>query len=231
MLDPRLAAFLEFTRQHESDLRRIARRCREATHEDVQNQAWLLADSLAKKHGQDLALYFSDPSFRATLVAHLVNHFVHFRERKIRNSLRLEQTEAHERDRYDSIVAAASIGRGGDPLFLLLAEESSREAFQPSPHDTESGAYLHLLEANGQSMRRLADSLMISVSYCYRRRRRARELCAVQHSLLVGLAHEESLPLRAWRRFPVHREYRKGVCGYPLTESFPLEGDASEVSR
>jgi len=200
MSDPEFTAFEVFSSLRKGDLIRIARRCGEATENDVANEAWLLARELTKKHNQDPTFYFSDPVGQRTLLGYLFNRFVRYRETKIRNSIRLEWTEVEQPERYDSIVAAASIAKMGDPLRILLAEESPKKGYEPSPHDTETGAYLRLLELHGGSMRALAESLNISLSHCYRRRRRAREICKVQQPLFNGTAHDDRSPLGSWRQ-------------------------------
>jgi hypothetical protein len=204
MHDLRLAAYLAFVADCSLALRRIANHTRkEFSFEEVKDEAWIIAAELADKQHKEITTFFTDAIHRQLLLSHLFMHLVHFRERKIRNAVRLDQAEADGPDKYETILGACD-PETSDPLSLLIREAPSKN---PDPGDeTVASGYVYMLRAVGNSKQALAEALLISGSYfrqCY-----ARALYLAEHQLCLfhGLAHDERQPLRAWRKFQIHAD-------------------------
>ena len=160
MKDPRVAAYLTFVEECKEDLERIAAYTRkEFSVDDVKGEAWIVADALAKKQGEEITTIFTD--LRKLLLAHLCNHVVNFREKILRKAVRLDAREADEPDRYETLVGPAT-SEYSDPS--SAAETPPPENDDPG-HGTVAGGYFYLLRKTDGSKRALAECLMISYSY------------------------------------------------------------------
>lgn len=90
-----------------------------------------------------------------------------------------------------------------EPLHLLLAYEAMADSpAEPPSHESPASAFIALLRVYDNKMIKLAEYLLISLSYCYRYYAKARHLAICQHPLRPPmLASEEELTPRSWRRF------------------------------
>ena len=206
MEDPWYAAFKRFITLRDKDIRRIASHTRgEYTVSDVQNEGWLIACDLAGTEDM-MVTTLAGPEFQETVLGHLYQRLVRYGDRKVRHAVRLDQKDQDGPDKYDLLDEA-----GGaellDPLATLMAQEAKPpQNDDPSPHDTQAGAFVYLLRRNGRNVRSLADYLLISVSHCYRRIARERHLVEHQCSMAFGTAHDDpGFPLRRWRNFRIRR--------------------------
>ena len=104
-----------------------------------------------------------------------------------------------------------------DPLNALIqAEEDEPEL---NAHQSLAGAYLQLLRRFDNRMAGVADHLLISVSYCYRRCAHARHLAVYQCPLPpTAAADDAAFVPGAWRRFRAVRQ--------PIQLSLEFLGDA-----
>jgi hypothetical protein len=135
-----------------------------------------------------------------------------------------------------AVKTAIAINRRRPGSAPLIPQRTRSISSGLGPHDTESGAYLHLLEQHHGSIQELADSLLISVSYCYHRRKRALERCKVQCLLFSGTSHDSNLPLRGWRNWRYQRATRGHDVGddraLRLAQLWPLKlaAERQEIS-
>ena len=203
MQDLTLIAFQSFIRQHDVALRRIASHSRgEFSVEDIQNEAWIIGQLLAQKYEMEVTPYFTDHIHQKTLLSHLYNHIVKFRESKIRNAVRLDQTDADEPDKYETMLGAAD-PEMWEPSALLVRERPSK---YDNPDDgTVASGYLYLLRQLNGSKRALAEMLKISRSYLDHCLARAVVLAQHQLCLFDEAAHDERQPLRGWRKFRIRK--------------------------
>jgi hypothetical protein len=235
MQDLRLIAFQSFIRQCDPDLKRIASHTRrEFGVEDLQNESWVIAQRLAQKNQIEITLYFTDRAHQRTLLSHLYNSVVKFRESKIRNAVRLDQADADERDKYDTMLGAAE-PEICEPSSLLAREA---ESINGDPDDgTVASGYLYLLRQADGSKEVLAETLMISRSYLDHCLTRAIIFAKYQHCLFSGAAHDERQPLRGWRKFRIRKVNREDaqnddlfgspICGIALVGGDPVDSQSS----
>ncbi|QWP78512.1 hypothetical protein J5226_09020 [Lysobacter sp. K5869] len=193
--------FQRFLCEHEKALKRIASHTRrEHSYEDVVNEAWLMADTLAARDG--IAADFGDPAFQQRLLSHLYQHLVRYTELHVRRSVRLDHAPGDGSDPGAShpLLNRLTSDDGHDPLSLLLAAEARPAApTQANERHSLAGTYLTLLNHLGNRMPRVARHLLISRSYAYRRFADARTITANQHALLLN-PPASACALRPWRR-------------------------------
>jgi hypothetical protein len=205
--DPRYTAFKQFLALRCKDIQRIASHTRnEYTVADVENEAWLIASDLVGD--EDFTAHFLNPEFQGTLLRYLYQQLVKYKERKFRNPVRLDQKDDDGPDQYD-LLGGAGNNDTPDPLAILIASEDAPPGNdEPNPHDTQAGAYVHLLRRHKGSIRDLAEYLRISVSHCYRCIARARELARYQSALSFSMARDD-MRIRRWRNFRVRGVARR----------------------
>lgn len=187
-------SFEKFVDAHRSDLGRIARHTRgEHQFHDVVGEAWLMAHTLAEKHGVPLDL--DDEASCKRLLAHLYQHLVRYTERHVRYAVRLDPGGYDTADAAHPLLQRIAADPGSDPLAALCRIESSPAATTGS---SQAAAYVLLLRQCNGSMHSLARYLLISPSYAYRRCARIRTSVSSQHSLDLCLA-VSTQTLRPWR--------------------------------
>ncbi|MET4729225.1 hypothetical protein ABIE09_003038 [Lysobacter enzymogenes] len=193
--------FDRFVAEHQKDLKRISSHTqREHSYQDVVNEAWLMADTLATR--SSISIDFGDPAFRSLLLSHLYQHLVRYTDLNVRRAVRLDHAIGDDDapGAAHPLFNALASDDGRDPLALLLAAEA-----MPAPvslaneRHSLASAYLTLLDHFRNRMRCVARHLLISVSYAYRRCADARLITAHQHALLLAPPASVSA-LRAWRR-------------------------------
>ncbi|OWT56827.1 hypothetical protein [Candidimonas nitroreducens] len=88
MDDDRLAEFMQFSRKYRHKFRRIANATRnECQHDDVQNEAWILAERWEQA---GTPIDFDNPKDIDKLFSFLYSKLVKHVEKKIRNAVRLD---------------------------------------------------------------------------------------------------------------------------------------------
>lgn len=194
-------AFDRFLTLRNKDLRRIARHTQgEMELCDVQSEAWLMAQRLFERRG--VLIEFDNAQHQELLLSHLYQQLVRYTELQVRHAVRLDHWAHGDDPANDThpILNKLSADDSSDPLALLVAkEEASAELVDASHHGSLAGAYVRLLHHFDNRMQTVAEHLLISLSYCYQRCRKARVLVQWQLSLPIDVDHDR-LP-GAWRRF------------------------------
>lgn len=203
--------FLAFVQDRRADLRRIAAATRrEQSLDDVVNEAWLLARTLAGAAPPD----YADPAFQKTLLAHLFQKLVRYTETTVRYAARLDQAlPGHEADDASATLAARLAGReDDDPLVARVrAEEQQANTLAPLEWASPAGVWLLLLQRFDHRMDELSRFLRISVSHAYRCRGKARLTTLRQHSVALEAQAGE---LRPWRLRHAERAPRQLVLEF-----------------
>lgn len=222
-----MEAFSQFLQDQQTALRRIARHTRgEHTHEDVVQEAWLMAGQVADHAGREVD--FSCPDFLQLLLSHLYQHLVRWTELNVRHGVRLDHSahpDADEDAPHPMLTRLASDG-GADRLSCLISrEEESHEPRMPADVlHSSAHAYVTLIEHFDRQMSSVARHLLISRSYAYRCWARARHLASTQRSLAL-LPAPPATALSAWRRWRVDRAPRQ--MAFDFDDPLPLPQPAS----
>lgn len=193
--------FQRFLREHEKSLKRIASHTRrEHTYDDVVNEAWLMADTLAAREG--IVVDFGDIVFQQRLLSHLYQHLVRYTELNVRRAVRLDHSPGGDADpgAAHPLSNRLTSEDSDDPLSLLLAMEAGPgPPARANEQHSQASIYLTLLNHLDNRMSRVARHLLISPSYAYRRFAIARLITANQHALLFA-PPASAAALRPWRR-------------------------------
>ncbi|AMP37325.1 hypothetical protein [Ralstonia solanacearum] len=172
-----------------SDLRRIANRSRgETTVEDLQAEAWLVAEELSRD--RDPPPDAGDKGFHQQILGRLYNRFVKFADKRLRFAVRLdEQREDDEGGmRENPIAAALAAPEDYDPSRALEKREDERgQELQVLGHFAEAVAYLRIFAAMKNDRCAIADHLAIAACTLRRRMKRAEWVVKLQPSLFDGI--------------------------------------------
>lgn len=163
---------------------------------------------MAKKlhETKGIATDFGDEGYERRLLAYVFQKLVTYADRKIRHATRLDDGEDSEGVESEGQAIARKLAAPGstEPLVALLAQEAAARAPpEPRPRQSPAAAWLVLLRRFDNRMQRVANHLLISLSYCYRCYGRARMLAIAQHPLRD--ASRRKLAPRAWRPFQIIR--------------------------
>lgn len=190
--------FTRFSVDRSTDLRRIARHTRgEHTYEDVINEAWLMAATLADR--DQVVIDYSDPSFQDMLIAHLYQHLVRYTDLCVRHAKRLDAPVFNDGSSESTYIDSVIGNDDATPLDNLIEHETA-SLRKSSPNDNHSiaSAYLILLERFDYRMRRLSTYLNISIQHTYRRFKAIQIQTSAQHALPLAPAATRDT-LRPWR--------------------------------
>lgn len=195
--------FEKFVVQCTKDLRRIAAHTRgEFTFQDVVNEAWLLAADLhARKH---MEVDFLSREFQQLLLSHLYQHLVRYTELNVRHAIQLDHGVRGGEDEPHPLMRILASGEGSEPLAELLRREAEnmQDSSLPDVHHSLAAAYANLLRHFDNNMREVAEHLLISLSYAYRRCAFARRLAEDQKPLSIRLRGKSKVFLPGpWRGF------------------------------
>ncbi|WP_420996343.1 hypothetical protein ACKI2N_012820 [Cupriavidus sp. 30B13] len=187
-----------------SDLRRIAGRSNgEVTVEDLQSEAWLVADEIGR--GSNVPPDPADKRFHQQILARLYNRFVKFADKRLRFAVRLdEQREDEDGDsRVNAVAAALAAPDGYEPTQALEAREEERtQERELRACFAEAVAYVRVF--SNMKNDRLAISGHLAIAACTLRRRvvRAERAVRLQPSLFDGIAviPEDFMPPRSCRK-------------------------------
>lgn len=172
-----------------SDLRRIAARsCGETTIEDLQAEAWLVAEALSR--GRVPPPDMADSAIHQLILGRLYNRFVKFADQRLRFAVRLDVR--HEDDdggtRDNAIAASLSAPDEYDPSVGLSArEERSAKELQLIGRFAEAVAYFRVFANMGNDRRAIAHHLAVGASTLRRRLRLAAQVIEWQPSLFDGV--------------------------------------------
>ena len=136
-----------FLVQRRNDLRRIARQtCGEHTAEDVEVEAWLIAERIATKRG--FAINFSHRADQEQVLAWLHNRLVKYADKQVRYAVKLDK----DWDKEDADSAVHAMARlltapeAFDPAILLLRREETFDPLALARHSySQASAYVILL--------------------------------------------------------------------------------------
>lgn len=201
-------AFMCFLAQCKDDLQRIASfTCKEHSHDDVRQQAWVEAQELADERGSPPE--YLDADFQHEVFRRLHRKLVD-RDRRFRRATRLD----HGLDGDDAHPLARTLvsDDGRDPLAELLDTETPRWEPPDEYHLPLSLAlaWVMLLRRHDQRMSFVAARLLISVSYAYRCCAKAKWLASYQQPIPLQQAPDEaSVQLGPWRRRRAERVPRQ----------------------
>ena len=152
-----------FLIQRRPDLRRIARQtCGEHTAEDVEVEAWLIAERIAAKRG--FPINFSRREDQEQVLAWLHNRLVKYAEKQLRYAVKLDK----DWDKEDADSAVHTIARlltapeESDPALLLLRRDEVPDPIALTRQSySQASAYVILLCRFGWDAEELADHLRI----------------------------------------------------------------------
>ncbi|MGB3287869.1 MAG: hypothetical protein WBA83_01200 [Burkholderiaceae bacterium] len=201
MDDERLADFLLFSEKYRSKFKRIANASgREYAADDVQTEAWLLAE-LWGPDGAPINL--RDPRDVDRLFAYLYAKLVKRKAKIIRYSTRLDHSPyGDSEDRAHPLARKLAAPEDTQPLDILLALEDAAELPpDPEPYESRAAAYICLLQHHRNNMRSVADYLLISLSYCYFRCNEAREMARTQCVLPDAMGSSGTFFPGPWRHY------------------------------
>lgn len=153
-------SFLNFCEARQSDLRRIARQSREFCLDDMQGEAWLIAEKIELRRGR--AVNFADAADQETVLAWLYRELVTYAEKAVRFAIRLDKdwdSEDSPGNLLDQLLTAPD---HSDPMARMLDEQAQRdvlEALQASY--SQAAAYVILLDRFDWEMVALAEHLRV----------------------------------------------------------------------
>lgn len=151
--------------QRRADLRRIARQtCGEHTAEDVEVEAWLIAERISSRRG--FAVNFSHRADQEQVLAWLHNHLVKYADKQLRYAVKLDK----DWDKEDADSAIQTMARlltapeTYDPAVLLQLHEEVPEPLALTRHSySQASAYVILLCRFEWDAEELASHLRIVV--------------------------------------------------------------------
>lgn len=187
--------------RHADALRDIARWSRgEANRDDIRNQIWLEATELEERLGRPPALHDADDA--AEVLRGVRRHFDRL-QRAARGLRSIDQPLGDDAGPcYADLLAGDD---GAHPLTLLESlEEPASQPALPAPCHSEVAAWHWLALRFDRRTVDLAAYLLISTSWCYARRRRARRRALAQQPLPQALPldqREQAAALQPWRKF------------------------------
>lgn len=150
-----------------------------------------------------------DRESQSLLLSYLYQHLVHYTELNLRYAVRLDHwTSDDGEDEQHPLLNKLVADSASDPLIALSArEEALKEKIsEPDCHYSLASAYVHLLRHFDNKMSTVANHLLISLSYCYRRYTKVCMLAEKQHPIPIHqtASHHVFLP-GAWRQFRLRR--------------------------
>lgn len=196
-----------------SDLKRIARRSEgEVTVDDLQSEAWLVADEIGR--GSNATPDPTDKVFHQQILGRLYNRFVKFADKRLRFAVRLDEKSRDEDggEREGAIAAALAAPDTYEPSLAMESSEGEgeREA-ELRRRFAEAVAYVRLFANLKNDQLAVCEHLSVTAGTLRSRLYRAEEVLKRQPSLFDGIAaiHENFMPPRAVSMYIKAR----GKCG------------------
>ena len=186
------------------DLARIAKQSRgEMTVDDLQGEAWILADKLSRDPDPQPDL--ADRDFQQQILARLFNRFVRYADKRLRFAVRLdEQSEDDDGGTHENWFAATlSAPEANEPHRMLETyEEESQQDKTVLGRFAEAVAYLRVFANMANDLTAIANHLAISNATLRKRLERAEQTMEFQPSLFDGVTqiHEGFLPPASRRK-------------------------------
>jgi len=171
-------AFERFAIRRKRDPQRIARHTGgEHQLPDVLHEAWIVAWELRMPDGEPLNL--ASAACQDKLLSHLYQHLVRHTGQKLRRAIRLDRAPQGRRqdDDMHPLTYRLVSNEGRDPLSEMIEQEAASALDADlDAHGSLAAAYVNLLQYLDNRMCAVADHLLISRSYAYRRCAQARWL-------------------------------------------------------
>lgn len=186
-----------------SDLRRIARRSLgETTVEDLQAEAWILAEELSLD--RDPPPDLCDRTFQQQILGRLYNRFVKFSDKHFRFSIRLDESREDDEGSTTTnpVLAFLKAPSQSEPMEAVeLREEEDWREREIRSRYSEAVAYVRVFEVMKHEPKAVAEHLAIAVTTLHRRVGRARLVVERQRSLFDGVTEipVDFLPPRSLR--------------------------------
>jgi len=165
--------------------------------EDLAGEIFVLLHELGEVRGRPLDLDANGDA--ADLLRHL-RRIANRNGRTLRNASRLDLAQPGQTSLLERLVA----DDGEHPLSHMEAMEDPQPVLEtPDPYHSEAAAWHWLAHRFDHRMSRVADYLLVSLSWCRTCRRRARRRTESQYPLPHGLevGEGDSTALSPWRRF------------------------------
>jgi len=176
---------------------------------------------LAILRDKGVTLDLQTPEHQSLLISHLYQHLVRYTDLNVRHAVRLDHSKNGEDGEAHPLAYLLAADTHYDPLVALIDAEDRRQSAlerDPCVHQSIAAAYLHLMRRFNNRMAAVANHLMISLSYCYRRCARARLLAIHQEALPApAMAADPDFIPGAWRHFRLLRA--------PVQLSFDFDSD------
>ncbi len=188
-----------------SDLRRIASRSRgETTVEDLQTEAWIVAEELSQD--RDPPPDAGDKNFHQQILGRLYNRFVNFADKRLRFAVRLDEQREDDDGgmRENSVAAALAAPDAYEPSQALTTrQEETEQEDQIRGRFAEAVAYLRVFANMGNDRPAIAERFAIATRTLRRRLRRAERTVERQPSLFDGITviPDDFLPPRRPRKY------------------------------
>jgi hypothetical protein len=181
--------FQAFVVQRRAELRRIARMTHgEHTPEDVENEAWLIADRIGAKRG--VPVNFSLRTDQELVLGWLHNEVVKYADKQVRYAVKLDK----DWDKEDADSAVHTMAQlltapeTFDPAILLLRREDVPDPHALTRHSySQASAYVILLCRFDCDVEELAAHLRILVRTLHNRVHWSHAWTRLQNSLFDGV--------------------------------------------
>lgn len=195
-------SFLIFQASRQKDFQQIARATQgEYSAEDLENEAWVIADQIGKKRGADID--FADPDDQQLVMRWLYNEVVRYTDKNVRCAVRLDK----DWDMEDSESAE-------NRLAALLEPQSWSDWHQSSDFEEEQlallkiieisysqfSAYMILLNRFGWDLEELADALKFALARIENRIAASHKHMSFQPSLFdrIEMVDRDFKPMRGY---------------------------------
>lgn len=198
--------FERFAKQRKRDLQRIVRHTGgEHQLADVVHEAWIMAWSLRMPGGEPLNL--AEAACQVRLLSHLYQHLVRYTEQNVRRAVRLDHAPPGRGPDDDAhpLTDLLASDEGRDPLSEIIEKEvaSALDAALDA-HGSLAAAYVNLLQHFDNRMSAVADHLLISTSYAYRRCAQAQWLATHMAHIPIPVTKKRLIP-GPWRSYRLRR--------------------------
>lgn len=200
MIDVDANALIEFLERCKDDLRRIVgNSLGQWSPGDIPGETWIVAIDLQAKLGRPLDLRGNEDT---DLLLRTLRSAAYAAGGILRNARRPDQAAP---DMEGNLVRGwdrYAIDDGADALSLLeeLENPERPETAPIDPYHSESAAWNWLWHRFGESTRNLAEFLLISMSWCRQRRKRALHHLETQEQLPQRM-HVDDTAIQPWRTF------------------------------
>lgn len=174
--------FQRFLNTNRSSFQRLAYRTNgEATVEDLQSDAWLLAFKIGEKRAR--AIDFADVADCDQVIRYLHTRTVRDLDWKLQGAVRIDE----ERDDASPLADRLPARNDSDPLVQLLRREIGIDhAAKLSRSYSEASAYVRTFDNFKHSSERICERLAVSHRTLWVRVAKAAHAVATQHSLFDG---------------------------------------------